>query len=634
MVYAEPVHYRQGDAWGEIDNTLTDAVLLGDATSGQVQRLDALSATQKQSLAQSARADGRLRFSDYLENTDNAFTVQFPQRLTEQKPVMLQWNGHTLRFSPLGLNNSTARVTQSIRAGVMEQELQERLATTTDTNQQKELQEEQFTSVTKNRSAVTYPAVSSMVDLKYYVIGQSLKEDLVLQALPAQTAFSFDFTTDLQAVKNEDNTVSFLNEDNETVFIIASPCMYDMCEGYSRDITITLQTISGGYRYTIVPNRDWLEADERVFPVTIDPSVYTTQNSSYIHDNGVQQSNPTTNYITSDRMYLGSGPNSTEGRIYFKLTQWPSASALSAEYITSARLNMSYYPQVSWQTGQGITGDVYTVNSAWDTNTITWNSQINIGGTYISSLYLSSSFGKTSGYDSYDVTAWAKKHYSSPSTDYGIRLQPHSLVNSVNRVCYISSDYSANSALRPIMKIDYIGRVFNLVGITDSGHDHTSFFNNSVPSGYTKSTYTDISSAETIVKMQTSRVFISRSHGSQHSITCTGGSLTSTHISALPDNSLSHVKLVYYGACSTGSGGITADNLVNTTYSKGAQIVIGFKNSVSCTACNAWTQAFMEQLGAGRTVSASVKAADDAVNQNPGGTENHLIRGDADRSIT
>lgn len=186
MVYAEPVHYRQGDAWGEIDNTLTDAVLLGDATSGQVQRLDALSATQKQSLAQSARADGRPRFSDYLENTDNAFTVQFPQRLTEQKPVMLQWNGHTLRFTPLGLNNSTARVTQPIRADVMEQELQEHLATTTDTNQQKELQEEQFTSVTKNRSAVTYPAVSSMVDLKYYVIGQSLKEDLVLQALPAQ----------------------------------------------------------------------------------------------------------------------------------------------------------------------------------------------------------------------------------------------------------------------------------------------------------------------------------------------------------------------------------------------------------------------------------------------------------------
>ena len=101
-----------------------------------------------------------------------------------------------------------------------------------------------------------------------------------------------------------------------------------------------------------------------------------------------------------------------------------------------------------------MTVNVYRLSSSWDTNTITWNNQLGITGTKISENKLTDSRGKTSGVDSYDVTAWVKAHYAYPSTDYGIRLQPQSIASSTNRACYISSDY-ANSGSRPVIYISY-----------------------------------------------------------------------------------------------------------------------------------------------------------------------------------
>ncbi len=61
---------------------------------------------------------------------------------------------------------------------------------------------------------------------------------------------------------------------------------------------------------------------------------------------------------------------------------------------------------------------------------------------------------KTSGYDTYNITNWVKAHYSTPSTDFGIRLEPTTVSSSLNRVCYVSSDY-ATVNLRPLVIIKY-----------------------------------------------------------------------------------------------------------------------------------------------------------------------------------
>lgn len=466
VVYDEPVHYKQGNEWIEIDNSLVPASLVGEPLTGTIKRDTELTANDKQNILQYNDNPNRTYNTAYYENNVNDFNVQLPKEINSDTPVVVNYCGHSLRFRFNSITNTVAEITQPKNATAIAQELQNELAKTADNNLRVKIQNDFAMAVQKNRSSVSYPSVKSNMDLNYYVSGQSLKEDIVFHSLPSAESFSFEFTyTGLSAVLEEDKSVIFNDESGKPVFVIAAPFMFDSDEGYSSDIQVTLEQTGTGCRYTLTPNREWLEDTERVYPVTLDPQVATTQNSSYIHDNGVQQSDPNTNYITADRMYVGSGPNSTQGRIYFKLTLWPSVTGLNANTITSATLNLSYYPQSSWQTAYQTTIDVYRVYSSWDTNTITWNNQTSISGTKISSKYISNSRNKTSGYESFDVTAWVKAHYSNPASDYGIRLQPNAVVSSTNRACFISSDYGTTTS-RPVINIDYIPASEAASGIT------------------------------------------------------------------------------------------------------------------------------------------------------------------------
>lgn len=634
VIYDTPIHYMQDEKWAEIDNTLVSASLRGEPLTGVVERIPSDTLVSEKRTLNYAQNDNGKYCTSYLENKSNSFNVQLPCGFNSNTPIIVNREGYSLRFQMSDIFDATAQITQPMTLTESAQILQERLDNISDSNTQVEIKNEFATTICKTRSSVSYKTIRNNIDLNYYLAGQTLKEDIVFHSLPVSRCFSFNFIyNDLNAVLQKDKSVAFNDEFGNTIFKIAAPCMFDFGEGYSEEIEVILEQTTTGCRYTLIPDREWLEADERIYPITLDPTIFTTQNTNYIHDNGVQQSNPNTNYKTTNRIYAGSASGSKEGRMYFKLTQWPSETNLNANTVKSARLILSYYPQASYQTAHNLLLDVYKLSSSWNTDSITWNNQTGIGGTIISNAYITNSRNRTNGYDVFDVTAWVKSHYIAPSTDYGIRLQPHTVSSQENRVCYVSSDYYANTLLRPIVYIDYYDQRFGLIGITDTGHNHTSFMNNPIPSGYSQLCGTDTTPAYTLSILRKSKAFISRSHGYKEGIVCKNGNMTRDDMLSLPAGALIYLELVYYGACSTGEGGINADNLVNATYEKGAKAVIGFTESVSCGSCNSWTKAFMESLSKGNTIKAATTAADKAVQGSPGGTNQRLERGDLNRRM-
>lgn len=587
-----------------------------------------LTENEKNTISLYKKSPSRVYNTDYLENNANDFKVQLPKGINSNTPVVVNYGGQSLRFRFNDIAPVSAKVVQPMTEEEYTQKLQSQLTKTTNKKERATIQNEFATTIMKNRSSVSYSSIKSNMDLNYYINGQSLKEDIVFNSLPTSSTFSFSFTyTGLQAVLEEDNSVTFYDESGKSIFVIAAPFMFDSDEGYSNDICVVLETTDTGCNYTLIPDRNWLEAEERIYPVTLDPTIYTTQNAKYIIDNGVQEANAGTNYMTYNRIYVGTDQYKLDGRLYFKLSQWPSAANLTAANITGARLNFNYYPQANWQTAYQMTIDVYKLSSAWDTSKLTWNSQKNIGGTKISSKYISDSRNKTSGFDTFDVTAWVRAHYSNPGTDYGIRLQTSAKDTKMNRLCYISSDYTGNTSLRPIIYIDYFNRQFGLVGISDTGHDHTTFMNNRIPAGYTRSSKTNTSPQATLDVLRASRAFISRSHGYTEGISCNGGNMTRSAVLALPPGALGHMRLVYYGACSTGTGGSGAANLVNATFDRGARTVIGFTVNVTCSTTNTWTRAFMNSISNGDTIDRAMRLADNEVSNSPGGTNQRLVRG-------
>ena len=102
-------------------------------------------------------------------------------------------------------------------------------------------------------------------------------------------------------------------------------------------------------------------------------------------------------------------------------------------------------------------------------------------------------------------------------------------------------------------------------------------------------------------------------HGTKTSLAASDNELTVANINALSANAFNDLKFVYLGACSTGDGGASANNLVNSIYSKGADAVLGFKNEIFVVEANLWTDVFMQTLSTGCTINYAISVADSTV---------------------
>ena len=70
------------------------------------------------------------------------------------------------------------------------------------------------------------------------------------------------------------NNKIIFKDDNETVFYIPAPYMYDAEGEFSDAVTYSLENENGNkYILTITADNNWIDSDNRKFPVTIDPTV-------------------------------------------------------------------------------------------------------------------------------------------------------------------------------------------------------------------------------------------------------------------------------------------------------------------------------------------------------------------------
>ena len=128
--------------------------------------------------------------------------------------------------------------------------------------------------------------------------------------------------------------------------------------------------------------------------------------------------------------------------------------------------------------------------------------------------------------------------------------------------------------------------------------------------------YTALSKNDLIIYLSSSNVFSCITHGTKTSLAASDNELTVANINALSANAFNDLKFVYLGACSTGDGGASANNLVNSIYSKGADAVLGFKNEIFVVEANLWTDVFMQTLSTGCTIDYAMNVADNAVKNN------------------
>ena len=112
-------------------------------------------------------------------------------------------------------------------------------------------------------------------DLDYELGAGRLKERIVIKRPLEKYEYSFSMT--LRGVSpdaKENGDISFTDTKGKEVFRIPKGYMYDSIGRRSDDVKFGLTEKEGSYRFTIIPDPDWINSEETAFPVVIDPEMY------------------------------------------------------------------------------------------------------------------------------------------------------------------------------------------------------------------------------------------------------------------------------------------------------------------------------------------------------------------------
>ena len=328
-IYSEPVHYEKDGKLLDIDNTLVEK-------------------------------DG------YYTNTANSLMVRLPKQASTSRPITVEHQGKTLRFFMEGQQTASAALRQA-NSGETASRLS---ASVSKVDKQREKNERKL-QAKKQHAAVTYPESLDSASLTYDVKGSSLKESLILKKLTGRKSYSFKIEAEgLRAEVQADSSVHFYAEGTEEpAFIIASPYMFDAAGEYSSAVAVEVKKTGNHYRYTLTPDRAWLEDSARVWPVTVDPTINIPADYLTISD--------TTGYIGSLSTAL---QNQLKNEwVYLKAGKWYGAELVSLIYtdqlskyinsstrIINARLKLPRYKAGASQTAGDLLLYAYQITGDWN----------------------------------------------------------------------------------------------------------------------------------------------------------------------------------------------------------------------------------------------------------------------------
>ncbi len=382
--YATSIHEQdENGEWQDIDNTLGD--------SGN----------------EYATPNARVKFTKKITGNENLFT----------------------------LHDGKYKITMSLDGAIKK-------TTGTVTNTQTEFDEDttqlqKMMTLDKLSAKIMYADILDGVDLEYVLNSVNVKENIIVKE--KKDSYTYTFTLDLNnltATLQEDGSIHIKDPDSgEVKYRMPAPIVYDaagITAGNSLSAYTLTQTGNHTYTLSVTVNADWMNAEERMFPVTVDPTI--SPELSDVTDLYIDKNNPNSSYFNAAVSNVSS--NCTT---YWKTSQLPTIPA--SAYIVDAAFSMH-----TFSAGRGKVG-VYGLTYSWNEQ-LTWTiaaasesqaAAFNNAPQMVDYITLNET--ATQWY-TWNITSIVKDWYSNAKPNYGLSFKPVTASTYTN--CYFySSDYAS-----------------------------------------------------------------------------------------------------------------------------------------------------------------------------------------------
>lgn len=463
IVYPTAVHYEKDGEWVDYDNTLVST-----ARDGQV----------------------------VYQNSSNPLQVQFAQEGEQEDLVHLEYDGHEISWSLATADVEPQQPAALMSAGALQTEMLETISTTAEQSEEVDAEQrvlasaqafwsgeepmllenqtgvaisaidgaveaeviqasdaqveamdtyEQAQKLPRLASTVKYEESFPEIDVQYTVDSETVKEDFILNAVPSMDSIVIRLETNgLNAFLNDDKTVSLYPSDSETAaFHMSAPYMYDTAGAVCHEIDVSLAKSGEGYLISYTPDREWLEDQSRVYPVVIDPSVSTSQDTSNIDDTYVHPGDYAGQHYGETSFKVGNYQGKLN-RAFLRILNYPEILGKGST-ITEATLRLDMVSGTN--TAHAIS--ICEVFSPWQPGTITWNSHQNMSINYIGHADPTG----TSSY-TYWITDLVKRAINGENTGFMFRYLDEG-INDWNQL--VSGNNTAKPKNRLCISISYTG---------------------------------------------------------------------------------------------------------------------------------------------------------------------------------
>ena len=319
IVSETPVHFLSGSRWLDIDNSIENK-------------------------------------NGSYTNKANSYSVSLPQSLASGY-VCLEKDGKSLSFSLNDLSAANIKVENN-------------------TAESETGKEEFDNEIANNESKVRYTDSANNTEVEYIVLSDSVKENIIVKDRnKVKETYSFNIETNgLSYVLNNDSSLGFY-DNNELKFEIPKPVMTDSGFSFSYDISVSVSdNADGSITLTYAPSPDWINSDDRVYPINIDPAIVMPDNTtSWVEDTWVEydanNSSAANRNGYSDGLGLISDTQDIKAEVYTKI----NTSAFSYLNEDAVLINATY------MIGGGMTtqGHLFLkeLNESCNLQTVTYNTK-------------------------------------------------------------------------------------------------------------------------------------------------------------------------------------------------------------------------------------------------------------------
>ena len=282
-------------------------------------------------------------------------------------------------------------------------------------------------------SALEYTDILDGVSLRYENYANTVKESIVIPAPQSDYSYTFRLTLKGLAPKTEeDGSIVLCSEEGNVIYTIPAPYMIDNNHEESYEAKYQLKEDGGEWLLTVTADSKWMNAEERAYPVMIDPTVTeTVANANDVSAAYVRSGYPNAPDTTETGLYVGQSndPNNPnkKTRSYIHINKLPElptgcelmrveVSLYQFAFVGSNSLDVGAY-EIDHAEGQNqvvLTGASSNSAWAWWANALTWTKTENGStahkGTILDKQTLNSATG---GYVSWDISTLAYKWYDS-----------------------------------------------------------------------------------------------------------------------------------------------------------------------------------------------------------------------------